>query len=119
MIMRRSAVLGSSWVVLCCLAIPAAAQQPTISFITISGGAGSATGGGVTLNQTIGEPIAGVVATGANTVSFGFWEISDRLGAVPAIPTFTEWTMIILAVVMAGYVLLSNRGEGIRGIRSA
>jgi hypothetical protein len=48
--------------------------QFTMTWTTIDGGGGTCTGGGLTLNCTIGQPDAGPVMTGGTfTFTGGFW----------------------------------------------
>lgn len=50
-----------------------AAPAQTIDWWVMAGGGGTAAAGGVTLNVTIGQALAGVNAAGGSDLCAGFW----------------------------------------------
>lgn len=54
----------------------ARAQSYSIDWYTIDGGGGVSSGGGYTVNGTIGQPDAGVMTGGPYTLSGGFWSVA-------------------------------------------
>ena len=51
----------------------ASANGTTIDWWALSGGGGSASGGGVTLDSTLGQPIAGVSSEAGTWLGAGYW----------------------------------------------
>ena len=66
-------VLSILVVLICLVALPVlAAQSPGIEWYVISSGGGSTTNGDTTLNNTIGQPVAGLSSSDPGLCS-GFW----------------------------------------------
>jgi hypothetical protein len=64
-------------------AIPAAPTADyEITWYTIDGGGGSATGGAYTLNGTVGQPDAGTLIGGSYTLAGGYWSGSASVHRV-------------------------------------
>lgn len=57
------------------LAIVTTTAQYVIPWSTIAGGGGTSTGGGYSIDATIGQPSAGLSSGGGYTLSVGFWSV--------------------------------------------
>jgi hypothetical protein len=56
-----------------------------LSWNTIDGGGGTATGGSYMLDGAIGQPDAGALSGGAYTLNGGFWQIAGYTIYAPAV----------------------------------
>lgn len=58
-----------------CLSLAAQANEPSVALeqITINAGGGSSEGGGIVLQGTLGQPVAGVASASDTAVESGFW----------------------------------------------
>jgi len=72
---------------LAALAVPA--QQYSLEWYKVSGGGGTSTGGGYSVNGTIGQPDAGGAMTSGNySLTGGFWSLITVMQTVGS-PTLT------------------------------
>ena len=87
--------------VICSMFVLTANAQFSIDWFTIDGGGGTSTGGGYTVNGTIGQPDAGPIAGGGYTLVGGFWALPIAVQS-PGSPTLS-----ITPAVMPGMVSIS------------
>ncbi len=66
----------------------AALDSPTVDWQVIAGGGAPATGGDVQINDTIGQPVIGIAANGATSLTSGYWNdaLIDAACAAAALP---------------------------------
>jgi len=62
-------------IALTCLPMQCPAQGFSIDWFSIDGGGGTASGGGYTVNGTIGQPDAGTLSGGNYSLTGGFWSL--------------------------------------------
>lgn len=73
--------------------LPAFAQYSLAQYV-IAGGGGQATGGGWTLNATIGQPVAGTASGGGMVLQAGFW--SAQLQGPPVLTITRSGSNVVL-----------------------
>jgi hypothetical protein len=94
----------------------ASAQHYSSDWSTLDGGGGTSTGGGYTLNGTIGQPDAGASSGGLFTLHSGFW-VFDPVTGLPRLfiagaggQALISWTPPTPGFVLQTNVNLSAAG---------
>src|SRR5687768_9668352 len=100
-----------SALVLSMLVFSVSGQNYSIDWFTIDGGGGASSGGGYTLNGSIGQADAGAPMTGGNySLTGGFWSLIATV-STPGLPLLTitlaspDTAMISWPSPSAGFVL--------------
>ncbi len=90
---RKKLVLALAVVALLALsgAVLAQGGEPAVDWWVLAGGGGSATGAGVTLHDTLGQPVAGGSSGGNVSLAAGYWQEATALELTQA-----TWLPLVL-----------------------
>ena len=67
------ALLAAALLVSALVMVAAASETVSIGWQALSGGAGRASGGAITLDGTLGQPVTGVSSAGSAWLGAGYW----------------------------------------------